>query len=267
MLTDALRQRARAYGTWFHSFDFGGGAVVEGTKPLTLLEQEWRSCSIPDLHGRTVLDIGSWDGWFAFRAEREGASRVVALDYYAWAMDHEAQRRYWARCREQGVQPETYELVPELWDVDRLPGREGFEIARAVLDSKVEAVVADFPHVDARSLGTFDVVFFLGVLYHLENPFAALRRLRELTGALCVIETVCVVVPGQEHHPLWEFFGRDELNGDPSNWWAGNAAGLESMCLAAGFGRVEFVGRPAETAEPAPGYDYHYGRARLHAYP
>ncbi len=41
---------------------------------------------MPDLHGKSFLDIGTWDGWFAFTAERLGASRVVALDHFVWDM-------------------------------------------------------------------------------------------------------------------------------------------------------------------------------------
>ena len=265
MRDEALAERIQQH-TWFHSFDFGDGLVAKGVKSLELLSSEWDSLQLPDLRGRSVLDIGAWDGWFSYRAEAQGASRVVAVDHYAWAMDNDAQAEYWNRCHREGVPPEAYDRVPDLWDTKRLPGRRGFDIAHDVLSSRVEAVLADIPDISRDALGSFDVVLFLGVLYHLENPLLALRRLVDVTTEFCVIETVCLVLPGHEDHALWELFGADELDGDPSNWWAGNAKGIESMCLAAGFREVEFLARPSETAIPAPGYDYHYGRARLRAY-
>jgi len=63
------------------------------------------------------------------------------------------------------------------WQPAELPGKRGFEMARKALGSRVEPCVADFMTADLEQIGTFDVVLFLGVLYHLENPFAAIRRL------------------------------------------------------------------------------------------
>jgi hypothetical protein len=79
------------------------------------------------------------------------------------------------------------------------------------------------------------------VLYHLEEPLTAVRRVFELTapGGLCVIETEAMEIPGSGSRALVEFFPGDELNGDASNWWAPNAAALTGMCRAAGFSRVE----------------------------
>jgi tRNA (mo5U34)-methyltransferase len=94
-------------------------------------------------------------------------------------------------------------------------------------------------NADASALGTFDVVLFLGVLYHLENPLQAVRRVFELTGELAVIETAAVTIPGYEHVPLCEFYESNELNADVSNWWAPNQRALIGLCRAAGFRRVE----------------------------
>src|SRR5450759_5338503 len=65
---------------WWHSVDLGE-RVTPGHKAPELLEREWANLRLPDLAGHSVLDIGCWDGWFSFRAEREGAARVVALDH------------------------------------------------------------------------------------------------------------------------------------------------------------------------------------------
>jgi tRNA (mo5U34)-methyltransferase len=268
MRTKARSDRGWASIPWFHSIDLGDGRVTPGIKSPERLRSELVALNLPeDLSGRSVLDIGAWDGYFSFEAERRGAARVVALDYYAWALDLQAQRRYVIDCRDQGVPPQPFDQVDDLWVEDDLPGRAGFELARRSLGSRVEPVVGDFMIMDLRALGTFDTVLFLGVLYHLEDPLRTLRRLRSVTAGFAIIETVCAVFPGFEHHQMWQFFETDELEGDPSNWWAPNAAALVGMCRAAGFRTVELKGHPTPTDPTPSGYDFHYGRAIVHAYP
>ena len=96
------------------------------------------------LEGLTVLDIGAWDGFFSFECERRGASRVVAADYYSW----------------------------------HGPGwgtKAGFQLAREALGSRVEDVDIDVMDLSPERVGTFDVVLFLGVLYHLRHPLSRAR--------------------------------------------------------------------------------------------
>jgi tRNA (mo5U34)-methyltransferase len=95
--------------------------------------------------------------------------------------------------------------------------------------------------MDVQSLGTFDVVFFLGVLYHMEDPLASLRRVASLSNGVAIIETHAIVVPGYEHLEICEFYSSNQLSGDVSNWWGPNLKALEGMCRAAGFARVEVV--------------------------
>lgn len=224
---------------WFHSIDFDDGLVSPGLKPLELLEHEVRIMDIPDLEGKEVLDIGAWDGCFSFEAERRGAKRVLALDHYAWSLDLEKQQKYWEDCELKKIKPEPYHLVPELWDPIGLPGKKGFDVANKLLESKVESKVADFMEVPLDEIGKFDVVFFLGVLYHLEDPLSALRRLYEITRECLIIETAAIVVPDQEDRALFEFYESNELGHDVSNWWAPNLLGLKKICRAAGFHDVE----------------------------
>src|SRR5205807_7937958 len=89
--------------------------------------------SLPDLQGKSVLDIGAWDGFFSFAAERAGAARVVALDHYAWSLDLGA-----IHARLQGVDLPTFELTPDVWLPDVLPGKQGFDLAHRALRSRVE---------------------------------------------------------------------------------------------------------------------------------
>lgn len=236
------RQAAKAAESvpfWWHSIDLGGGVVTGGRKSAELLAEEWASLDLGDLQGKSVLDIGAWDGWFSFAAERAGASKVVALDHYVWSLDLPRQQRYWEECMANGTVPKPYHEMPELWDPDRLPGKAGFDAAHRALGSNVQSVVGDFMTMDLSRLGTFDVVLFLGVLYHVKEPLLALQRLAPLVKEVLVIETEAVALPGYEHHAFCEFFESNELNGDVSNWWAPNRKAVLAMCRAAGFPRVE----------------------------
>lgn len=263
---ERLRRQEAADGhIWFHSLDLGYGVVTNGIKSPEVLQGELDRMHLPDLSGKSVLDIGAWDGYFSFAAEAKGADRVVALDFHSWSVDLPAAQHYVNGHIAAGTKPLSYELVPEIWKPDTLPGRRGFEFARDMRESNVEAVVGDFMNIPLDELGRFDVVFFLGVLYHLEDPYLSLRRLAEVTNEFALIETTCVVVPDREHHALWEFFETTELNNDPTNWWAPNQKGLIAGCRAAGFSNIEVLAAPPPDA-PAVEYEWHYGRALVKAY-
>jgi len=262
---DQLRQMADSVPSWWHSIDLGRGVVTPGVKSAADLEAELAALHLPPLKGKTFLDVGAWDGYFSFAAERRGARRVVALDHYVWNMDLVAQVEYWQECQEKGIVPRPYETIPSVWRPDELPGKRGFDTAHAALGSRVESRVADFMTMDLDELGEFDVVLYKGVLYHMENPFAALRRVAQVTGELAIIETAAVLVPGFEHCAVCEFYESDELNFDPSNWWAPSTKALHGMCRAAGFARVEAVYGDPDASGTAPGEVIRY-RTVAHAW-
>jgi tRNA (mo5U34)-methyltransferase len=221
---------------WWHSIDLGYGVFAPGHKTPQQLAAEWSVLGLDDLSGQSVLDIGAWDGFFSFAAERAGAERVVALDFPAWAASQQAAH---VRGHETN---ERNEARP-----DSLPGRAGFDLAKRLLNSRVEPVVADFTTADLAALGRFDVVLFLGVLYHLEDALEALRRLRALTAGVALIETAAVAIPQHPDASLWEFYPSDELAGDPTNWWAPTAVALLGACRAAGFADGDvLLGPPAD---------------------
>jgi len=256
-LEDAVREVV-----WFHSIDLGDGLVTPGIKSTTQLDHELRAFRIPDLQGKTVLDIGAWDGYFSFAAERLGARRVVALDHYVWSID---LADYWSEVN-RGAPRRPYQETRH-WQPAELPGKRGFEMAREALGSRVEPCVADFMTADLEQIGTFDVVLFLGVLYHLENPFAAIRRLASVTRELAILETEAIAIPGLEQRALWEFFPSDELDGDVTNWWAPNERALKGMCLAAGFHRVDAIaGSPGGAEAANASADVIRYRAVVHAW-
>jgi tRNA (mo5U34)-methyltransferase len=232
MTREERQALADAIPQWWHSIDLGEGAVSRGKKTPEFHEAELRDLRLPDLKGKTVLDIGAWDGFYSFHAEAQGAARVVALDWFTWVGE---------------------------------PGRRGFDLAHRLRESRVEPVVGDFMTMDLETLGAFDVVLFLGVLYHLEDPLGALRRLRQVTRELAVIETHAIVTPGLEHRPMWEQYPGEELNADPSNWWGPNARAVLDACRVAGFGSAEVVHVRDDLRDAGDGLAYY--RLAVHARP
>jgi tRNA (mo5U34)-methyltransferase len=241
------RERERLVASvpqWWHSIDVGRGVVTPGAKgagtpggPHAFMQRELESLGLPDLNGKTVLDIGALNGYYSFAAERLGASRVVALDYNEWING------------ENGSPP---------------PGRAGFEVARKILKSRVEPVLGDLMEIDIGALGQFDVVLFLGVLYHLEDPLGGMRRVAELTSGLAVIETHAMSAGDADAHALFEFFAGSELNNDPTNWYVPNIAAIDGLCRAAGFASTRTLVGPPPAPPGADAATRHF-RAVVHA--
>jgi len=102
-----LEEMAESVGFWWHSIDLGQGVVTKGCKTPELLQSELESQRLPDLRDKTVLDIGAYDGFSSFEAERRGARRVVALDHYAWSIDLPKSIQYWRDCKDRGVRAVT----------------------------------------------------------------------------------------------------------------------------------------------------------------
>jgi tRNA (mo5U34)-methyltransferase len=216
---------------WYHSIDLGDGVVTPGGAPFI------PESAFPDVAGKRVLDIGAWDGYYSFRAERLGAAEVTSLDHYAWGIDWPARLEYWNDCRARGVFPDHSIDEQEFWRPE-LPGRRGYELAHEVLGSQARPVCVDFMKADLDQLGTFDVVLYLGVLYHMMEPLTALQRVRRVTREVALIETEAAWLPAAGSLPALTFYAGDELAGDFGNWYAPNEAALHAMCRAAGFSRV-----------------------------
>ena len=235
-----LQACADSVGFWWHSIDLGHGVVTRGAKTPAAIAREFKSLRLPDLAGKSVLDIGAYDGYYSFAAERLGALRVVALDHFVWAMDLPKANAYWRECKQRRMVPEPVQQTP-YWQPELLPGKRGFDAAHRALRSRVEVVVDDFMTMDLTPLGSFDVTLFMGVLYHMQDALGSLRRLAAVTKELAIIETHAIAVPGYEHLELCEFYSSNQLNGDTTNWWGPNLKALQGMCRAAGFSRVEVV--------------------------
>lgn len=200
-----LREQISAI-QWFHTTALGNGIITPGKDDTPC---KLKTLAMPeDLGGLSVLDIGAWDGFYSFEAERRGASRVLATDHFCWGGPG--------------------------WGT-----KAGFDLAKKVLHSKVEELKIDVPDISPARVGTFDLVLFLGVLYHLQNPLSALERVFSVTKGRLILETLLDMT--WEKRPVMVFYPNDELNRDPTNWWGPNAPAVEAMLKSVGFRRVEEV--------------------------
>jgi tRNA (mo5U34)-methyltransferase len=221
MTVEDLERRVATH-RWYHSIDLGGGIVTRGIDdtPVRLARLDLPA----SLEGLSVLDIGAWDGFFSFECERRGAARVVATDYYSW------HGSGWG-------------------------AKAGFELAREALGSHVEDVDVDVMDIAPGRLGTFDLVLFLGVLYHLRHPLLAIEKIAAVTRGTLILETVVDLVG--LGRPAMAFYPDRELNADPTNWWGPNQEAVVGMLKSAGFDDVRVV-------TPTPGPLYRGARAAWH---
>lgn len=199
---------------WYHPIEVAPGVVTPGAHNT---DDTLAAMEVPErLDGMRLLDVGARDGFFSFTAEERGAE-VLAIDSMA-------------------------------------PHLTGFSTAASLLGSSVECRALNVYDLAPDQVGTFDLIFFLGVLYHLRDPMLALDRLwavarpeatmwvdshvidRNLThpdtgGSL----ELASVAPDLVDVPIAQFYPRDLLSGDDSNWWGPNLAGLRAMIESAGF--------------------------------
>lgn len=192
---------------WYHSIELPSGEVIDGVLSLPHLKERYAGFPLPEnLAGKTALDIGAWDGWFSFEMERRGAS-VMAVD-----------------CVEI----------------------DNFLEARRRLGSCVDYRVLDMYELSTSSVGQFDYVLFLGVLYHLKHPLLALEIVCELTRDIAIVESFVANDGAAGHHrdsdvPWMEFYETDELGEQLDNWIGPSVPCLMALCRAAGFARVELL--------------------------
>jgi tRNA (mo5U34)-methyltransferase len=254
MTPDALQRYADALGGWSHEIPIPGVRTGENcSKSRSFMEREWETMALPDLDGKSVIDVGGADGGYAFMAEEHGARRVACLDYYIWSLDRPPVSQYHYGFANRGEAPPVPHHKTQWWRPAELPGKRNFNLARALLNSNVEALPLDFMHCDLEEVGRWDIVLFLGLLYHLDDPLGALRRLHAITGEQAIIETEAIVLPGCDQ-PLWQLYPHAELNYDWTNWWAPNLGGLLAGLGAAGFSNSEVLQGPPDDADELRAY-------------
>lgn len=202
-----LKTEVAKIRAWHHSIDLGCGVITPGGGQTFSPKSEQRIGLPENLAGMTVLDVGAWDGFYSFAAERRGAKRVLATDSFVWQSP--------------------------------MFGKEGFELARTVLNSQVEDMEIDVLELSPEKVGVFDVVLFLGVLYHMRHPLLALDRVFSVTGKQLILETHVDLLDCQR--PALAFYPRAELNNDPTNWFGPNALAVQGMLESAGFRDIKIV--------------------------
>ena len=212
-----LEARIRALGPWFHNLTIGGVQTAPDHFLGDYPSLKWRQFAhaVPaDLTGRSVLDVGCNAGFYSLEMKRRGAARVVGID---WDETYLAQARFAAEV--EGTDIEFRQM--SVYDV-------------ALLEER------------------FDIVLFMGVLYHLRHPLLALDLLYEhAVEDLLVFQSmlrgspdVAEVAPdypfseqaifGEPAFPRMYFIER-KYSGDPTNWWIPNRSGMEALLRSAGF--------------------------------
>ena len=210
-----LLERARER-SWYHTLELAPGQVVEGMFDMRPYVDRF---GLPErMDGMRALDVGTFDGFWAFEMERRGA-QVVALDLDSSAdLDHPPRRR-----------PSTFE-----------PRGENFRIAREALGSSVERVGCSIYHARPEDLGTFDLVLCGLVLVHLRDQLLALERIAGLCRG--------TFVSGEAYDPLMDLlpFSAARFKADRDAdyvFWEPGSRTWRRMIWTAGFDRVERRGR------------------------
>lgn len=193
---DEVRARIAAVPHWYHPIEVRPGIVTPGPNDARTV---LATLDLPvDCLGMRALDLGTRDGFFAFELERRGAD-VVAVDYMAMT-------------------------------------DSGFAVAAELLGSRVTYLQRNLYEVAPEDLGTFDIVLFLGLLYHLPDPLGALRVVRRVTRQRMYLETLVLDFgPELDELPLMRFFAGSSWAGDPTNYWGPNRRCIEAMLVETEF--------------------------------
>ena len=214
---EEIRRRVESLGPWFHNIDLDGVKTAPDHFLGDYPAAKWRAFAhaLPrDLAGRSVLDIGCNAGFYALEMKRRGAQRVVGID---------SDPEYLAQAA----------FAAEIHDVS-------IELRRLSV-------------YDVAALGErFDIVLFMGVVYHLRHPLLALDLIhRHVASDLLVFQSMLrgsreiATVAGdyeftasapfeQPGYPRLHFVEQRYAN-DPTNWWIPNRACVEAMLRSAGF--------------------------------
>jgi tRNA (mo5U34)-methyltransferase len=234
---------------WYHTLELPGGVVTPGWFDLRRHVQRlpW-----PEVRGQRCLDVGTYDGFYAFEMERRGAREVIALDI----SDHE-DWDWPAAARALGGEA-----------LARLAGEKGagFAAAAQALGSRVQRVQLSAYHLNPEALGTFDVVLCGSLMLHLRDPVRALEAIRSVCGGwfLSIEEVSLTLGLSFPRRAMAEMRFDEEL----CQWWVANPAGHRRMAEIAGFEVVRTLRpyrEPFGTGHPSFRGDQSEPRGRLRA--
>lgn len=214
-----IRHQLHQHPFWYHTIDVAPGATTPGWFDL---RHAVDSLPWPDVTGKRCLDIGTFDGFFAFEMERRGAAEVVAIDVedhllWDWPPDYRGPEL----ARDPGFSGP--------------PKGDGFRLIARQTGSKVEWKPVSIYDLDFATMGQFDVIVCGTLLLHLRDPIRALEAVRSVVapgGYFLSSEQIepYLSVLGR-HRPLFRLDG----SGGYCQWWLANAAGHRRMLFAAGF--------------------------------
>ena len=215
-----MQARIDEHPFWYHTIDVAPGVTTPGWFDL---RHALDLIPFPDVRGKRVLDIGTFDGFFAFEMERRGAAEVVATDiedHALWDWPPDARPG-------SGADEERHVAM------EGPPKGAGFRLVAGLIDSKVDWRVCNIYDLSPETVGTFDVVICGTLLLHLQDPIRALEAVRSVTDG--------VFVSSEQLEPWTTLVGRGKPlfkldgSGQYCQWWLANAAGHRRMLFSAGF--------------------------------
>ncbi|GAA4439852.1 TIGR04290 family methyltransferase [Pontibacter saemangeumensis] len=218
-------QEIEQLGPWFHNLHLPNGAQTAPHHTLgdfPAFKWQQLEAHIPaDLSGWEVLDIGCNAGFYSIELARRGAN-VLGID----VDPHYLRQAEWA-AKQFGLEDKIELKQMQVYDV---------------------------AHLDRQ----FDLVWYMGVLYHLRYPLLSLDILSQKTRRMMVFQTL--TMPGgeaaatpddfeindrgrmlEESWPKMAFIEK-KMAGDITNWWAPNHAAIEAMLRTCGLRVTERPG-------------------------
>lgn len=211
-----LQAAVDAVPYWYHKVPLPHGIITPGWAP-----HDVSAYRIPDrLDGKTVLDIGAWDGGWTFEALRRGASFAFAIDDFS-------------------------DTIGGNVNADRSAKWHTFDLCRDALGYQNRCHRTELSVYD--QLFRADVVFCFGVLYHLRHPLLALEKMRTACNGEIYIETAILDGVRSAYGPdgydgsecCFEFYPNAEYGKNPSNWYVGTLRAWCGLVEAAGFRNIE----------------------------
>jgi len=215
LMTEAQLVELCTVPWWYHRFEILPGVVTPGVCPY----KPWLLAHplLADLAGQRALDIGAWDGPYTLEMTRRGAE-VTGFD----------------------LQPSAH---------------SGFDVMRRVNNLAARHICANVYDLNPAEHGTYDLVTFFGVYYHLKNPLAALSNINAVLnmGGLLLVEGAILegaplvdstwagraeLIESMREMPMG-YYVKGEYEGEWSNWWVPNLACLRHWVESSGFEVLE----------------------------